>query len=631
MRKACFLGLLVALLAPAVWAQPIQVVLNGATVNFDQPPAMIEGRLMVPLRGIFEALQAEVLYDAPTRSIKATKGPTVVELALGSRQASINGRPVYLDVPAGTLGGRTMVPLRFVSEALGAEVKWQGATQTVFIEDGGSVAGPVPQPQPQSGSGARPTIDQVIHTATRTLQAGDTLDVIMTGDPGGQARFEIVGAIRPVEMREVGNGRYEGRYVIPRGLEVNQGVIVGYLTRGGLETVREASRTVTIAGGGSAQPTSQFQVYPTADSTLSETRFTLSLAAPQPIRPQTVRFSVDGIDFSRQVSVQGNRLTWTPGYELAPGLHQARFDGVGTNGQNLSHSWNFTIGQATGSAATLLPSDAETVTTSRPRIGARFGSRIDRSRTRLYIDNRDFTGSARFWQDGIYWDPNYDLSAGTHEVRVQTVDESGRVIDRSWSFVIGQSQAQGIQSVTFSPVAPRPGQVLTVTMHGPAGGSASVDIGGRTGLAMTERPAGTYTANYRVAAQDQGQQAVVARLRLPNGTVLTQQSGTLVDFGGGAALRVTNLSNGMGLPPVFNVQGQAPPGARVTVRIDYAKGDILGALTGATQSFTAVGTASAQGHFDIPVDASRVRQGRTMRITVSDSSGGQTTVEAVRN
>src|SRR5690606_36062351 len=149
-------------------AQDISVQLDGRSLQFDQPPARIGGRLLVPLRGIFEALQADVVYDGPTRSIQATKGSRVVQLQLGSRTAIIDGRTTYLDVPADTVGGRTMVPLRFVSEALGADVKWEGATKTVRLSStGGADTNPPPNDNPPSADG--PRIDRVFHSATRTV------------------------------------------------------------------------------------------------------------------------------------------------------------------------------------------------------------------------------------------------------------------------------------------------------------------------------------------------------------------------------------------------------------------------------------------------------------------------------
>jgi hypothetical protein len=109
------------------------VVVNGKTLAFDVPPVIESGRTLVPLRAIFEALGAAVQWDATTRTVTATRSSTTIQLAIGQAQAQRNGQPVTLDVPARIQAGRTLVPLRFVSEALGAKVTWEAATQTVTI------------------------------------------------------------------------------------------------------------------------------------------------------------------------------------------------------------------------------------------------------------------------------------------------------------------------------------------------------------------------------------------------------------------------------------------------------------------------------------------------------------------
>lgn len=112
---------------------PIKVLINSVPQTFPQPPVMINNRVMVPLRGIFEALGAEVKWDPQTQAVKATKGSTTIELKIGDSTAYKNGQSVTLEPPPQIVNGSTMVPVRFVSEALGAEVKWDGATQTVNI------------------------------------------------------------------------------------------------------------------------------------------------------------------------------------------------------------------------------------------------------------------------------------------------------------------------------------------------------------------------------------------------------------------------------------------------------------------------------------------------------------------
>ena len=131
--------------APSGAQSPIRVFIDGRPVNFDVPPQMIQGRVLVPLRGIFEQLGATVNYNATTNRILAVRGGQAVELTVGSRQAAVNNLPTLLDVPAFTINGRTMVPLRFISEALGAGVQWLSANDTILINsNGGTPTAAVP-------------------------------------------------------------------------------------------------------------------------------------------------------------------------------------------------------------------------------------------------------------------------------------------------------------------------------------------------------------------------------------------------------------------------------------------------------------------------------------------------------
>jgi len=113
-------------------AQAPTVFLDGKQLSFDVPPTLDNGRTLVPLRGIFEALGVEVQWDGATQTVTATKGNTTIKLTVGG-QAYKNGQPITLDVPAKIINGRTLVPLRFVSEALGSQVNWDDKTQTITI------------------------------------------------------------------------------------------------------------------------------------------------------------------------------------------------------------------------------------------------------------------------------------------------------------------------------------------------------------------------------------------------------------------------------------------------------------------------------------------------------------------
>lgn len=101
--------------------------------NYDQPPVNQNGRVLVPLRGIFESLDAEVDWNYYTQEINATKGDTKVWLKIGSDITKVNGKSTKIDVPAQLINRRTLVPLRLVGEALGADVSWNPQTRSVSI------------------------------------------------------------------------------------------------------------------------------------------------------------------------------------------------------------------------------------------------------------------------------------------------------------------------------------------------------------------------------------------------------------------------------------------------------------------------------------------------------------------
>ncbi|OQB15875.1 MAG: hypothetical protein BWY15_00001 [Firmicutes bacterium ADurb.Bin193] len=134
----------------------LNITIDGKPQTFD-PPAMIQNdRTMVPMRAIFEIMGATVDWDETTSTVTATKGNTTITLTIGSTEAKLNGQPLTLDVAPFTHNDRTMVPLRFISESLGAAVQWSGTTNTVILasnkpDDKILAATPVPRPEYKEG------------------------------------------------------------------------------------------------------------------------------------------------------------------------------------------------------------------------------------------------------------------------------------------------------------------------------------------------------------------------------------------------------------------------------------------------------------------------------------------------
>ncbi|WP_027400341.1 stalk domain-containing protein [Anaerovorax odorimutans] len=111
----------------------IKVLLNGKNINFDQPPVNLNNRVLVPMRGIFQELGAEVNWDSAEKKVTAALENNEIELYIGSETAYVNGTEYFLDVPASIISGRTMVPIRFIAQSLKAEVEWKDETKTVEI------------------------------------------------------------------------------------------------------------------------------------------------------------------------------------------------------------------------------------------------------------------------------------------------------------------------------------------------------------------------------------------------------------------------------------------------------------------------------------------------------------------
>ncbi len=117
----------------------INVQISGQSLYFDQPPVMENNRVLVPMRTIFEVVGAEVNWVAEKSTVKAQKGDLSIILPLNQKEATINGTSRQLDVPAKSVNGRTLVPLRFVSEALGCKVDWLANQSLVKITFDGEI------------------------------------------------------------------------------------------------------------------------------------------------------------------------------------------------------------------------------------------------------------------------------------------------------------------------------------------------------------------------------------------------------------------------------------------------------------------------------------------------------------
>lgn len=114
--------------------QENSVYLNDMKIEFDVPPVIEEGRTLVPLRAIFEAMGMIVDWDGTTSTITATGKGNTISMRVNETTATVNGKTLTMDVPSKVIDGRTLVPVRFIAESLGAEVDWDGENRIVYIK-----------------------------------------------------------------------------------------------------------------------------------------------------------------------------------------------------------------------------------------------------------------------------------------------------------------------------------------------------------------------------------------------------------------------------------------------------------------------------------------------------------------
>ncbi|HEY5001084.1 MAG TPA: stalk domain-containing protein, partial [Candidatus Cryosericum sp.] len=107
---------------------------DGRRATLDSPPIIREGRTLLPIRAVIEALEGSVGWDAVARKATVTLGTHTIEIWIGSRQARVDGLNVSLDVAAMIVNSRTLLPLRFVAENLGGTVTWDPVGRTVTIK-----------------------------------------------------------------------------------------------------------------------------------------------------------------------------------------------------------------------------------------------------------------------------------------------------------------------------------------------------------------------------------------------------------------------------------------------------------------------------------------------------------------
>lgn len=155
---------------------------NGEAYNLGVAPFIFNGRTVLPLRFVSEALGAEVVWNGKDRSITILYGDDTILLVLDQSAATVNGKKVVMDVPAFTRNSITMVPIRFIAEQLQQEVAFDNDTKQVLITSPRPAATDSPEPNSdQPGNGASQP------GGSSSMGTGDNAENTGTAGNGGNA------------------------------------------------------------------------------------------------------------------------------------------------------------------------------------------------------------------------------------------------------------------------------------------------------------------------------------------------------------------------------------------------------------------------------------------------------------
>lgn len=229
---------MIALVAGAlIAAAPVQISVNDAPLAATAVER--NGRVLVPFRSIFSALGATVAYRADGHRVSAHRGGANIVLSAGSRDATLNGFPVKLDVAPQILDERVFVPLRFVAQALGARVTYDAADRMVFVRDPlavrpiGAVPAQAVQNTPVPTYPTSPPVPYVVGQSYpmyggvgfnlyvpsayrgNVFFPGDRVRFVLEAPPGGTAFLRICGFGNLPFVNPPGTTQYFTSFVVP--------------------------------------------------------------------------------------------------------------------------------------------------------------------------------------------------------------------------------------------------------------------------------------------------------------------------------------------------------------------------------------------------------------------------------
>lgn len=563
----------------------VKVVVDGSPAYSDQAPVIVNGRVLVALRGVFERLGATVAWDPGSQTVLAQRGATSVALRIGSSQASVNGQPQPLDAPPLLVGGRTMVPLRFISQALGAGVDWDTATSTVQITSQGAAAPPAsvppstvppsvsyppaqtppatyapapvpppayapgPAPAPAPGPAPQAAVQAITGTVTQVNASVYPGQLTVQAPNGATYTYQIVSG---TAVTRVNPGTGANGPIAFSSLQIGDAVAVTADQNGTAQTVQ----ALNYASAPQALP------QPPAQAAAQTITGTVTQVTASAYPGQLIVQTSNGATSTYRI-VSGTAITRTnattgvggpvPLTAIEPGDPVS----VTAGPDGTAQSVQVAFGEITGTIASV-------------------------SNNQIVLQDGQVYALA----------PNAQVVQGGQLVPAAALQPGGTVRLRvnpqtrqAYAVTLQQPSAVVAPAVTVLP-AGRPlvlGDVMTVTATGPAHGTATFAIGGlRAGLPMTEasNQPGTYIGTYPVQPGDAVANGnVVVNIMAPNGQAVTAAAPAPVSITASSALPpaasatpvIVSPATGKGVTTPFTVTGTVMPGSQVKVTADYSK------------------------------------------------------------
>jgi Copper amine oxidase N-terminal domain len=343
LAAAFSIALVVTSLPPAAVAQTVAVHLNGQPLYLNPSPIEREGRVFVPLRGVFEHMGASVVYSAGT--INATKQNTTVQLRVGSTQATVNGQTQTLDVAPFIVGASTYVPLRFIAQAFGAQVGWDSPTRVVTIHM--PVAGPVVPPPP-----ARPPYPPPASMVYLRAQQPPPGARVQSGFVTVSAQFSHRVNAGSVRVRLDGSDVTPRSDISPSGFSYtsrapmllgSHDVRVAGHDAGGVGFERSWSFSVIGVPVPPGQSVQLRNEQPSPGSNVRDRFSPISAEFTYNVNAGSLRIYLDGNDVAGRSATSSTRFSYKPSAPLDYGSHTVRVTGQSAGRGSFDRSWSFNV------------------------------------------------------------------------------------------------------------------------------------------------------------------------------------------------------------------------------------------------------------------------------------------------